>query len=251
MRHSFEDGAKTAETGLEKADIPKEPIAAPFTSWGVLKGHLVYEATICRTTWKFRFVVLALFLALTLATKAWWIPGLGRTLVCSSESVTPDLIVIDNLDSDYLLFEKAAELIERGFAGKVLVPVQASGRNPGAPNLVSREIVDVMVRVAGLDRAEIFPIKQEEPITLNAARQVGEYLKGSNVKKVLVLTSGFKSRRLHMIFKKTLGEVGIESYCLPVWGGHRPENWAQSWHGIQEVLLQFIKLGYYRVWVMQ
>lgn len=189
-------------------------------------------------------------LALALTTSGWWAPTLGRCLVCSSEYETADLIVIDNLDSDYLLFEKAAELIERGIAGKVLVPVQASGRNPAKPNLVSQEIVNVMVRVAGLDGAEIIPVKLEEPITLNAARQVGEHLRGTSVKKVLVLTSGFKSRRIHLVFKKVLSVDGIDVYCLPVWGGHRPENWEQTWHGIQEVFLQLIKLGYYGVWVL-
>ncbi len=203
-----------------------------------------------KVTWKSRLLILGLLVALPWASRAWWVPALGRSLVCSSEHAAPDLIVIDNLDSDYLLFEKAAELRGRGFAGKVLVPVQASGRNPEKPNLVSREIVDVMVRVAGLDGVEMIPIKHEEPITLNAARQVGRYLEGTKVKRVLVLTSGFKSRRLHLIFKKVLSEDGIDVYCLPVWGGYRPENWAQSWHGIQEVVLQLVKLGYYWVWVL-
>lgn len=106
-----------------------------------------------------------------------------------------------------------------------------------------------MIRVAGIETAEIIPIKQEEPITLNAARQVGDFLKGTNVKTVLILTSGFKSKRIHLIFKKVLGEVGIDAYCLPVWGSRTPENWATNWHRIQEVFLQVVKLGYYRLCV--
>jgi hypothetical protein len=249
MQQVVKDSARTLETGSKKADSSKEP-AACFTSWEFWKGHLAYKATSYKTTWKFRFLVVALLLALPLATKTWWVPALGRSLVCNSEFVTPDLIIIDNLDSDYLLFEKAADLKEHGVGEKVLVPVDASGRNPQKPNLVSREVAEVMIRVAGLGTTEIIPIKQEEPITLNAARQVGEYLKGTNVKKVLILTSGFKSKRIHLIFKKALSEVGIDEYCLPVWGSRGPENWAASWHGIQEVFLQHVKLAYYRLWVL-
>lgn len=215
-----------------------------------VEHHLARQTTFFRSSRTLGLFLLVILLALPAVTREWWIPALGWGLVCDSHDETPDLIVIDNLDSDYLLFEKAAELRERGFAGKVLVPVQASGRNPAKPNLVSREIVDVMVRVAGLEGVNIIPIQQEEPITLNAARQVRGHLEGTNVKTVLVLTSGFKSKRILLVFKKVLSEDGIDVYCLPVWGGHRPENWAQSWHGIQEVFLQLIKLGYYRLWVL-
>ena len=218
-----------------------------FLDWEFWQRQIVYRTTGYRTTWKFRLLVVGLLVALPLATRGWWVPALGKSLVCDSEFERPDLIVIDNLDSDYLLFEKAGELREHGVGERLLVPVQASGRNPEKPNLVSREIVDVMVRVAGLDGTEIVPIKQDEPITLNAARQVGEFLKGTNVKTVLILTSGFKSQRIHLIFKKVLSEMGIDTYCLPVWGSRTPENWAASWHGIQEVVLQLGKLGYYEV----
>lgn len=237
------------ETGFDKADKAKEP-AFHFRSWGVWKCHLVYRGSSYKTTWKLRLLVLGLLLALSLATRGWWVPALGKSLVCDSQFERPDLIIIDNLDSDYLLFEKAADLQEHGVCDRVLVPVQASGRNHEKPNLVSREIVAVMVRVAGIKTAEIIPVKQEEPITLNAARQVGKYLKETNVKTVLILTSGFKSQRIHLIFKKVLSEVGIDTYCLPVWGSRRPDNWAASWHGIQEVFLQHGKLAYYRLWVM-
>ena len=216
----------------------------------VLERQLVPRATTYRSVWKQRLLVVAILIVFPVASCEWWVPGLGRSLVCDSQFDRPDLIIIDNLDSDYLLFEKAVDLKALGVCERVLVLVQASGRNPEKPNLVSREIVDVMVRVAGLDGTEIIPIKQLEPITLNTARQVGDFLKGADVKTVLILTSGFKSKRIYLVFKKALGEVGIDAYCLPVWGARTPENWANSWHGIQEVVLQYIKLAYYRLWVL-
>lgn len=121
-----------------------------------------------------------------MASRQWWNPGLGFALVCDSQFERPDLILIDNLDSNYLLLEKAAELKEKVVGEKVLIPVSASARNCEKPNLVTHEIAKIMIRVAGIETAEIIPIKQEEPITLNAARQVGDFLKGTNVKTILV-----------------------------------------------------------------
>jgi hypothetical protein len=213
------------------------------------KRQMVYRATSYRTTWKLRFFVSVLLLALPVVTRGWWAPSIGSSLVSNNGFEKPDLILIDNLDTDYLLFEKARDLRREGVGAPILVPVTAAANDPGQTNLVSQEIAQVLIRVARLDTVEFIPTRQIEPITLNVARQVGDFLKGTNIKTVLILTSGFKSKRIHLIFKKVLAEVGIDAYCLPVWGTHRPDNWAESWHGIQEVFLQYVKLGFYRLWV--
>ena len=160
---------------------------------------------------------------------------------------TPDLILIDNLDRNFQLFEKAGDLQNHGIGKAVLIPVSTFRQNPEQIDPVEQGIAEVMSREANLHSAEFLRIGSKEPITLNAARTVADHLKGTNVRTVSILTSGFKSRRLHLIFSKVFGEMGVVTYCLPVWGGHRPENWANSWHGIQEVVLQLGKLGYYEV----
>jgi hypothetical protein len=37
---------------------------------------------------------------------------------------------------------------------------------------------------------------------------------------------------------------------VPVFGTTTPENWTGTWHGIQDVALQFLKLSYYRMYVL-
>jgi len=211
------------------------------------------RATGYRTTWKLRlFAASSLFvLALGSATHAWWSPTVGWFLVSDTGMVNTDLILIDNLDTNYLLFEKARNLKKSGMDARVVVPVAGAANDPEKPNLVSREIAEVLIRVAGLDAVEIIPIRHIEPITLNAARQLSDRLEGSNIKTVLILTSGFKSKRLYLVFQQVLAEIGIDAYCLPVWGAHRPDNWMESWHGIEEVLMQSLKLAYYRLWVLK
>lgn len=212
---------------------------------------MVCRKTGYRTTWKLRLLLAGLLLVMAVGTQRWWVPLVGWSLVSDTGLGKPDLILVDNLDLDYQLFEKAARLTKSGVARAVLVPVFTSGQDSEKLDDFSLGIADAMIRVARLDSAQVIPKKAIEPITLNAARQVVNFLKETDVGKVLLLTSGFKSRRLHLIFGKVLGELGIETHCLPVWGSQQPENWTTTWHGIQEVFLQYAKLVYYRLWVLR
>lgn len=224
--------------------------SATFPSWKFWQRQIVHQTTCYRTTLRFRLSALALLLVLLTATRGWWVSAVGWSLVNIAEIETPDLILIDNLDSNYLLFETAADLKKSRICKAVLVPVAASSQDPARPCLLQRELAELMIRMAHLDSVKLLPVKGGEPITQNVACEVADFLKGTDVRKVLILTSGFKSRRLFLIFNNVLSKAGIETYCLPVWGAYRPETWVQTWHGIQEVLLQHAKLAYYRLWVL-
>jgi hypothetical protein len=47
-----------------------------------------------------------------------------------------------------------------------------------------------------------------------------------------------------------LGDHGMRVGCDPVFGETHPENWTHTWHGIQSVGEQFLKLQYYRFYVL-
>jgi hypothetical protein len=101
-----------------------------------------------------------------------------------------------------------------------------------------------------LGPVELLPIREIEPITLNAALQVGDFLQSyPNIRSVLVVTDGFRSRRTQMIYNHVLGKLGVEVHTCPVWGTKRPENWTATWHGIQTVVLQYLKLCYYAIFI--
>jgi len=235
----------------QRANAKDEAESGRIGSAGSWRRCLIYRTTTYKTTWKLRLAILSLVLILAMTTRGWWGPAIGWGLVTDSGFCEPDLILIDNLDIDYLLFEKAEELMKHCGAATVLVPVTASGQDPERPGLVPRGIAEVMIRVAHLESTELLPIREIEPITLNAARQVGEFLKSRpDVHSVLIVTGGFKSKRMQLIFSSVLGQMGVVAYCFPVWGTKRPENWTASWHGVQEVLLQYLKLAYYRALVL-
>jgi hypothetical protein len=211
--------------------------------------HFYYRAEHTRTTWKFRLGFLALVVVAAWLTRGWWTIAIARSLVCEANNAQSDAILVENFDPDYLVFERAARLQVAGIAPKALVPVLES-RNPGVPNPVSTGIAEVMARQSRLAAWEALPIRDIEPITLNAAVQLREHLVREGVRSLLVVTGGFRSRRSTMVYRAVLGLAGIEVHCVPVFGRKTPESWTQSWHGIQEVVQQLVKLQYYRFYVV-
>jgi hypothetical protein len=227
-----------------KTNKESEPIAGTASRF----HWLVYRTTVYRTTWKLRLGVVGLLVILGAATRAWWVPAIGWGLVTDSGPCKPDLIVVDNLDRDYLVFEKAGELKKIDGARVVLVPVKAYGDDSREPDLVPREIAKVMIRAARLQSPVLLPIREVEPITLHAALQVRRFVKSKPaIRSVLVVTDGFRSRRTQLIYSHVLGKMGVAVFTCPVWGAQRPENWASTWHGRQTVFLQYLKLSYYKI----
>jgi hypothetical protein len=180
---------------------------------------------------------------------ALWVSNLGRTLVCDEQPGPGDAILIENFDPNYLVFERAAELSAAARASRVFVPVNAAS-NPTQPNIVSLGIIEVMARVARLQDFEIIPITLTEPISLNAAYQIRAVLLHARVRSVVVVAPGFRSRRSSTIYAAVFGAAGISTSCVPVFGPHTPQNWTRTWHGIQEVAEQYLKLQYYRFFVL-
>jgi hypothetical protein len=210
---------------------------------------LVYRSTRTRTTWKLRLAVLVALVLVLVATRAFWTARLGRSLVCAEELAPSDLILVENFDPDYLVFERAAALQAAGLAPRALVPVQAS-REPGVPNPVSTGIAEVMARQARLRAWEVLPILESEPITLNAAAQLRDHLLRARVTSVVVVTGGFRSRRSILAYRVVLDPAGIRVHCAPVFGPRTLTAWTETWHGIQDVAEQQVKLQYYRFYVL-
>src|SRR5262245_49874166 len=100
------------------------------------RRHFFYSTVCVKTTWKFRIVVLAFIILALVSTRELWTPRTARSLVCAQEIAPSDVILIENFDPTYVLFERAAALEKAGVAPRALVPVQA-GREPASVNHVS------------------------------------------------------------------------------------------------------------------
>ena len=209
----------------------------------------MYRSERLRTTWTFRFGLLALSLVAIWLTSGWWTEALGRSLVCGQSVAPSDAILIENFDQDYLLFQRARELRHAGLAARVLVPVST---DPGtlSPNAVELGIVKVMANISQIGEVEIIPVRQVEPITINAFRDVRQFLEREQIHSIIVVTPLFRSRRSDLIVGATLRRFGISVHCQPVQGWRGVNDWTRSWHGVQEVTEQWLKLQYYRVRIL-
>jgi hypothetical protein len=210
--------------------------------------HFVYRKESLRTTWKLRLALVGGLALLVFLTRGSWIPGIVRSLTCAEHVRTADAILVENFDVDYLPFERAAALQQEGFSSKILVPVMAPTES--SDSSVDEGIVEVMTRIARLKDWQTIRIREIEPISLNAASQIRTFLTRAQIRSVLIVAPSLRSRRSSMIYDAVLTPAGISVSCVPVAGLKTAETWIRTWHGIQDVTQQFVKLQYYRFWVL-
>src|SRR5438132_690593 len=201
---------------------------------GTWRRHFFYSNESIRTTWKLRIGALIVVLLVLAATSGFWSATIAHSLVCARDLVPSDVILIENFDPNYILFERAAALEKAGLAPRALVPVQVSPE-PGVVNPISKGIAEVMARQARIGAWGMIPIGEAEPISLNAAAQIRTHLAREHVKSLIVVTMGFRSRRSLLIYRSVLNGSDVQVRCDPVFGPTTPERWTDTWHGIKEV----------------
>jgi hypothetical protein len=206
--------------------------------------------TSTRTSATTGWTILAIVVVGGLLTRTLWLPAIANSLVCTEEVVAFDAVLVENFVPDYRLFERAAALQREGVSARVLVPTPTSSSDSLDANLVSRGIVELMAGLAGVQHLEIVPIKEIEPYSLNAARQIRDFFAREHIRSVLVMSPAFRSRRSSLVYRAVLGPAGVRVSCLAIFGQHTPGNWTTSWHGIQAVAEQLIKLQFYRFYVV-
>jgi hypothetical protein len=191
----------------------------------------------------------ALLLLIAWPTSGWWSVAVAESLVCDANAAPSDAILVENFDIDYLTFETAARLRNAGVASRVLVPVAADG-DPLQPKGVQLGVTELMAKFAHLGSIEVVPIREVEPISLNAARDVLGFIQREGIRSVVVVSPLFRSKRSAIVYGATLGAAGITVRCEPSQHIQDPHTWTQSLHGIQNVAEQWSKLQYYRLFVL-
>ena len=210
-----------------------------------------YRKEVLKTTWTLRLLVLASVLLLPWITRGLWAGAVAKGLLCEEQGsgTGVDAIVVENFDVNYLVFERASELKRKGLTARVLVPVQAAP-DTGEPDLVFGQIAELMGRTARIGELTMIPVREAEPISLNTAYRVRDFLRKEGIRSVALVAPAFRSRRSAMIYGTVLAPAGISMRCFPVFGEQTPESWLDTWHGVEQILEQYVKLEYYRLFIL-
>jgi len=227
---------------------PSQSTSVPVltSTW---RRHVFYRKESVRTTWKSRLAILVLLVLGTVAMRGFWGRRISESLTCTPQLSRSDVILVENSAPNYLLFERAAALHKAGLGARVLIPVHVSHWSDKV-DTVSIAIAQLMAQEAQLQKPEIVPILVKEPISLNMAYWLRDFLTREHFMSVVVVTPGFRSRRSSLVYQRVLAPAGITVSCVPVFLGAAPDNWSYTWHGIQEVGEQFLKLQFYRFYVL-
>ena len=206
------------------------------------REQFLRRRSVWKTTWLTRLLVGAVIVLVVLLTGRFWLVWIGESLVHDDELTPVDLIVVEDFNESYWLYRRTANLRAQGLSDRVLV-------------LKSRfelrgELTGLLAEEAELTDYQRLESGEGEPIALGAAQALRDYLDGSRVDSILVVTMGFRSRRTHLIYTSVFEPLGIRVLCNPVLGPRRPDTWWHSWHGVQEIALEFLKLQYYRFWIL-
>ncbi len=117
-------------------------------------------------------------------------------------------------------------------------------------NLSSTERAKDAVRDAGIPDQRLITLPQRIYSTYDEAVVIRGFAEKAGIRKVLVVTSPYHSRRALWVFRRVLEpagvEVGIES-PPPGEQSPSPGTWWLSRTGWRSVALEYVKLVYYRI----
>lgn len=179
--------------------------------------------------------MLAIVLLLSV-THPVWLGWAGNFLVKTDPLEAADIIVALAGDGSGRRLLRAAELVEQGYAPRVLIPGPRTAYGARESDLALE-----FARREGLDMEilEGFPV--DVTSTLEELAFVDRELQRRGVKKALVVTSNFHTRRARNIYRKHTS--GAIEYIFVAAGSPRfdPDSWWKTRDGKEVLVIEYIK----------
>ena len=180
-------------------------------------------------------VVLAagIFLALTHGI---WLAWIGRFLVRTDPPEKAGIAVVLSGDGNGHRLLKAVELVEQGFAPKVLIVGPE-----GSYGARESDLAMDFARRRGLNTEILDPFVADITSTLEEALVVDEELRRRGIDKALVVTSEYHSRRSRFIYRNRVsGEV---KYLVVASDDPRfdPGAWWKTRAGKEILVIEYVK----------
>ena len=171
--------------------------------------------------WIFRATALALVVLLVAWFHAPILAAFGNFLVQAGPPQNADIIVVLAGDGFGRRILKAAELVKEGFAPRALV----SGPYGMYGNYECDLAIPFAVK-AGYPESYFVHLEHRARSTADEARVVVEKLRATGVKRVLLVTSNYHTRRSGRIFHRAAPDLNIFVVSAPD-EFFKPDSW---WH---------------------
>lgn len=186
-----------------------------------------------------RWLVLAALLVLIVAAYPVWLAAIGGYLVCQEQPIPAPVVVTlaGGWRGNRIL--KAAEMVRAGYAHRVLV---------SGPPLYGRSEADLAIDYAvqqGCPREWFTPLRHQGLSTLEEARIIAEELRRLGVKRFLLVTSDYHTRRSRACFRKAAPDLDVR--VIGAADEDFPNPWWKSRQGWKTVLLEWLKTAAFRL----
>lgn len=195
---------------------------------------------------------ISIFLLLAILSWFAFAPFLAKFLIIEKPLEKADAILVLGGSSTYIeRTQKAAELYENGVAEKVLLTDDGGRGGWNKTEKTNLKFVEMARRnlvLQGVPAENIEVLEPTVAATIDEARLLAETARARNLKKILLVTSAYHTRRALWIFEKVAAkeeiELGIES---PETGIETPppQMWWKNRRGWQTVGGEYVKFVYY------
>jgi uncharacterized SAM-binding protein YcdF (DUF218 family) len=194
------------------------------------------------------------FALVALAAWAFVARAAAEALIVTAELPRADAVVALAGSSAYVeRARRAAEIVREGRATKVLLTDDGqlsgwSNESESNPRFVERAAAELAR--AGVPSADIETLPQTVSSTEDEAVLVREYARERGLRSIMLVTSGYHSRRALWTFRRAFEGSGISVGIEPVAPGAQTPNvgaWWLSPRGWQLVAGEYVKLVYYRL----
>ena len=192
--------------------------------------------------------VLLLLVVLAFAFRTQILTGIANYLIINDRLQPADAIFLLNSEFDTRPF-RAAELYKQGLAPVIVIartkdtPVVILGLMPNDTDIS----VGVMEKLGvPPEKIIILTVPGGVTSTFDEAAAFRQYIEANQVRRIVLVTSAFHTRRARWIFDKTLAglPVTLQMAAVP-YAGFGQTNWWQNEDGLITLNNEYIKLFFY------
>lgn len=143
---------------------------------------------------------------------------------------------------------EAARIYKLGYSRKIIFTGQELSI-PGVPELgidsvCTSELTQKFAVAAGVNPADT-ELLVKGTSTFEEFEAIREYCKSKQLKRIMVVSSNYHTRRIKNVFKNTLAKEGIAVIVRGAVDGFHPESWWKTESGLISLNNEYVKLVFY------